>query len=162
QDIHRRFAGGGHEMDGDAPHYPDQQRGEHDALKTPEAADHHYYEGYRDDLGAHGRMHDGDGGEERAPHRGQRHAEHDDGGHIGLQPYAERRDHVGPLDAGAHHAAERRLVEEQPDADHDDGDHGEQQQTVAREQEVADDDRALEITRQRRAQRRGAPDDADQ
>ena len=82
------------------------------------------------------------GAKKAPPERRHADAEHDDGGHVGLQPDAERGDHVRPLDAGAHHAAERGLVQQQPDAEQHRGDHGEEQQPIAREQEVAEEHRA--------------------
>ena len=65
-------------------------------------------------------------------------------GHVGLQAYAERRHHVGPLNAGTHDAAERGLVQQKPDADEHKRHDAQQQEAIAREQEVADDDRALQ------------------
>ena len=148
-------------MDGDAAHHADQQGGKHDAPEAAEPADHHHDEGDDHDVGAHGRLHDGDRGEEGATHRRHGDAEHDDGRHVRLQPDAERRHHVGPLDARAHDAAERRLVQQQPDADENERDDAEQDEAVAREQEVTDDHRAFQALWHHRRERCGAPDDAD-
>jgi hypothetical protein len=105
-------------------------------------------------------MHDRDRRKERAAEGGHADAEHDDRGHVGLQADAERGDHVRPLDAGAHHAAERGLVQQQPDAEQDSGDDGEDQEPIAREQEVAEEDRAAKALRDRGRDRRRAPDES--
>jgi hypothetical protein len=148
-------------MNRDAAHHAHQQCGDHDAPKTAKAADHHNHKGDGDDLISHRRMHDGDRREECSAHRGHADAEHDDGGHVGLQPDAQRRDHVRPLNAGPHHAAERGLVQQQPDADQHHRHHRQQHHAVARKQEIADDDRAAKHRRYRCRQWCRAPRDTD-
>jgi hypothetical protein len=118
-------------MNGDAAHHADQEGRDHHAPEAAEPADHHHHEGHRDDLGAHGRMHDRDRSKECTPECGHAHAEHDDRGHVGLQPDAECCDHVRPLNAGAHDAPERGLVQQEPDAEQDCGDHDQNEQAVA-------------------------------
>ncbi len=144
-----------------AAHHADQERGEHHAPEAAQPADHDHDEGDGDDLRAHGRMHHRDRREQRAAERGHADAEHHDRGHVGLQADPERRHHVGPLDAGAHDAAEGRPVQQQPDAGQHDRHHGEQQQPIAREEEIAEHDLALQPGRHRRGQGRRAPDHAD-
>ena len=161
QDVDRGFARGGDEVNGDAAHHADQQRCDHHAPETAEPADDDHDKGDRDDFGAHRGMHDGDRREEGAAERGHADAEHHDRGHVGLQADAKRRHHVRPLDAGAHHPAERGLVQQKPDAEQHGRHHGEDQKPIAREQEIADEDRAAKGRRDRGRQRSRAPDDAD-
>ena len=97
-------------MNGDAANDAHQNRCQYDAPEAAEAADHHDHEGSRDDLGAHCGVHDGDGRKQRAGERSHADAKHHDGGEVGPQPDAKRGDHVGPLDAGAHNAAECGLL----------------------------------------------------
>jgi len=78
-------------------------------------------------------MNDRDRRKQRAARRRQRDAERNDHGHVRLQPDAERRHHVGALDAGAHHPAERGPVQQQPHAEQHDSDDTKQQKPIARE-----------------------------
>ena len=85
--------------------------------------------------------------------RGDRH-------HVGLERDAERADHLGILHAGAHHAAERRAVDQEPgERDGDRRDH-QHHQAVLRIDEVAEEQLAAQEVGHRVRQRRGAEDHA--
>ena len=103
-----------------AAHDADQQRGRDHAPERAEPADHHHHEGGGEDFCAHRRM---DGDDRREQHAGKSRkadAERRDRHHVGLERDAERADHLGVLHAGAHHAAERRAVDQEPGERHGD------------------------------------------
>src|SRR5215471_4889510 len=79
------------EVNGDAAHHADQKGRKHDAPETPQAPDHHDDKSNGDDLGAHRGMHDRDRRKEGAAERRHADAEHDDRGHVRLQPDAKGR-----------------------------------------------------------------------
>ena len=92
-------------------------------------------------------------GEPRKPDAERRHR-----GHIGLQRNAERADHVGILHAGAHHAAEGCLLQEQPQAGNAGYGDAEQDHAIERIDEAADRDLAAQPGRYRIGQWRRAED----
>ena len=73
---------------------------------------------------------------------------------------AESCHHVGVLHAGAHHAAERRALEQEPKAGDRRGRHREHDEAIARVHEIADEDLAAQRVGNRERLRRRAEDHA--
>ena len=139
---------------------PTSSGGRDHAPERAEPADHDHDEGGGEDFRAHGRMHAGDRRQQHAGKTGEPDAERRDRRHIGRERDAERADDVGILHAGPHHPAERRAVDDEPGRRHGRDRDGEDDEAIARIDEVADEDLAAQLRRDRERQRRGAEHDA--
>ena len=76
--------------------------------------------------------------------------------HVGLQRNAERADHVRVLHAGAHHAAERRLLQQEPEPGNAGDRDADQHHAIERIDEAADHHLPAQCLRNRIRQRRRA------
>src|SRR5262245_46951005 len=160
QQIHGGFAPGWVEVDGDAAHDADKDRGGDDAPERAQAADHDHDEGGGEDFGPHGRVHACDRGEQHAGKSGQSDAERRDRRHVGRQRDPERADHVWVLHARAHDAAERGAIDDEPGRGHRGYRNAQDDEAVSRINEVANEDLAAQLARDRKRQRGRAEYDA--